>query len=150
MGDTNPNFPTREIVIALENAPDNASGTERIKIGDIIAVRPPGSFIGRLESRRYLWLHIDGLEENTFAIFMKQVFEPTDPQGTPYDKRRYCIPLDRLEIVYPALNQTRALDLDDFYQPFLTIDSEDFEILTAGSPFDVNGLIFDKVIGDYI
>jgi len=151
MGVTNPNYPTMEIAISMINAPDNPSGDERMKLGDIIAIRKPVDFIGIKESKLFLWLHIEGLEENAFAVFTQQVFEPTDPEtGLRYDKRRYCIPIGRLQVLYPALNQVRARDPDDFYQPFLTIDSEDFEIISADSPYEVSGLVFDKAIGDYL
>ena len=150
MGETNPNYPAREIAISLEEATDNPD-TERKKVGDIIATRPPSSFIGSKEAKDHLWLRIDGFEENEFAVFRQAVFEPDDPEsGSRFDKRRYCIPLERLQIVYPAFNQARALDLDDFYQPFLLIDSEDYEIISADPAFDISGLVFDKVIGDYL
>lgn len=151
MGVTNPNYPTMEIALCMINAPDNADGTERMKKGDIIAIRKPGSFIGSKEGKIFLWLHIDGPEENEFALFAQQVYEPTDPEtGTRFDKRRYEIPLGRLQVLYPAFNQSRATDPNDFYQPFLLIDSEDFEIVTADSPYVVSGLVFDKAIGDYL
>ncbi len=151
MGETNPNYPTMEIAISMINAPDNASGTERMKIGDIIAIRKPESYIGTQEGKIFLWLHIDGPEENEFGVFTQQVFEPTDPEtGERFDKRRYCIPLGRLQVLYPALNQSRARDPLDFYQPFLLIDSEDFEIVSADPAYAVSGLVFDKAIGDYL
>lgn len=151
MSETNPNYPTMEIALAMENAPDNPSGTERKKKGDVIAIRKPGTFIGTQEGKRYIWLMIEGLEENEFAAFTQQVYEPTDPEtGDPFDKRRYCIPLGRLQTVYPALDQARATDPNDFYQPFVLIDSEDFSIISADPPYQVSGLIFDKATGDYL
>lgn len=151
MGETNPNYPVMEVAISLEDAPDNASGTERKKVGDIVAIRKPGSYCGSQETKLYMWIRIEGPEENEFAYFGRQVYEPTDPlTGVIFDKRRYCIPLDRLQIVYPALNQARALDPLDFYQPFITVDSEDFSFVAADPPYQVSGLVFDKVIGDYL
>lgn len=151
MGETNPNYPTMEIALSMENAPDNISGAERKKLGDIIAIRAPGNACGIQEAKRYLWLRIEGLEENEFAAFIQQVFEPTDPEtGLAFDKRRYCIPLGRLQTIYPALDQVRARDPDDFYQPFIMVDSEDFSFVAADPPFQVSGLIFDKATGDYL
>jgi len=151
MGETNPNYPTMEIALCMVNAPDNADGTERMKKGDIIAIRKPADFIGTQEGKIFLWLHIEGPEENEFALFAQQVYEPTDPEtGTRFDKRRYEIPLGRLQILYPALNQSRATDPNDFYQPFLLIDSEDYEIVAADPAYAVSGLVFDKAIGDYL
>jgi hypothetical protein len=151
MGVTNPNYPTMEIALAMVNAPDNADGTERMKKGDIIAIRKPADFIGTQEGKIFLWLHIDGPEENEFAAFAQQVYEPTDPEtGERFDKRRYEVPLGRLQVLYPAFNQSRATDPNDFYQPFLLIDSEDFEIVAADPAYAVSGLVFDKAIGDYL
>jgi len=152
MGETNPTYPDREIAISLEEADDNPSGAERKKRGDIIASRPLGtSFIGEKEGKKYIWLRVEGLEENEFGEFASPVYEPDDPDsGLVFDKRRYNIPLERLEIVYPAFNSARAVDLDDFYQPFFLVDSEDFEIISADPPFVVSGLVFDKVTGDYL
>ena len=79
MGVTNPNYPTMEIALCMVNAPDTADN-ERMKIGDIIAIRKPGSFIGTQEGKIFLWLQIDGPEANEFAVFTQQVFEPTDPE----------------------------------------------------------------------
>jgi hypothetical protein len=151
MGVTNPNYPTMEIALCMVNAPDNADGTERMKKGDIIAIRKPADFIGSQEGKIFLWLHIDGPEENEFAAFAQQVYEPTDPEtGERFDKRRYEVPLGRLQVLYPAFNQSRATDPNDFYQPFLLIDSEDFEIVAADPAYVVSGLVFDKAIGDYL
>ncbi len=151
MGETNPTYPVMEIALSMENAPDNVSGTERKKIGDIVAIRKPGTHCGSQETKRYLWLRIEGLEENVFAVFTQQVFEPTDPEtGLAFDKRRYCIPLGRLQTLYPALNQVRARDPLDFYQPFVTVDSEDFSFVAADPPYQVAGLVFDKATGDYL
>ena len=151
MGVTNPNYPTMEIALCMVNAPDNPDGTERMKKGDIIAIRKPADFIGSQEGKIFLWLHIDGPEENEFAAFAQQVYEPTDPEtGERFDKRRYEVPLGRLQVLYPAFNQSRATDPNDFYQPFLLIDSEDFEIVAADPAYAVSGLVFDKAIGDYL
>ncbi len=150
MGETNPNYPTMEIALAKINAPD-LPDHERMKKGDIIAIRKPGTFIGGKEGKTFLWLQIEGLEEIEFGNFCQQVFEPTDPEtGVSFDKRRYCVPFGRLSVLYPAFNLTRASDPNDFYQPFLLIDSEDFEIVSADPAYDVSGLVFDKAIGDYL
>lgn len=151
MGETNLTYPVMEVALSMENAPDNVSGTERKKVGDIVALRNPGEFMGVQEGKRYLWLRIEGLEENEFALLAQQIFEPTDPEsGDPFDKRRYCIPLDRLEVVYPTLDQGRALDPTDFYQPLILVDSEDLIFIDADPPFQVSGLVFDKATGEYL
>lgn len=151
MGETNPTYPDREIAISMEEADDNPSGTERKKRGDIIASRPAGSYIGAQEGKKYIWLRVDGLEANEYGEFAMPVYEPDDPDsGVIFDKRRYCIPLERITELYPAFNTARAVDLNDFYQPFFLIDSEDFEIISADPAFDVAGTVYDKVIGDYL
>jgi hypothetical protein len=140
-----------EIAIALESVADTDGG-ERKKEGDIIAVRPTGIGIGAKEASRYLWFRIDGLVTRAeYEQLASLLFEPDDPEsGVRYDKRRYCVPLARLEIIDPSFDIGRARDTEDIYQPYMMVDPETLEYLTVDPPFDVSGLVYDKVVGDYI
>ncbi len=157
MGETNPTYPVREIALACFSKPD-LNGNERIQEGDIVAVRKPNISIGRKEANIYLWLRLEGLEENEMARLADCLYEPNElnvesgvPTGNRYDKRRYCIPFDRLKEVYPAFNMEKARDPDVVYQPFLGIDENDlFYFLTEEPPFSVSGLVFDKQTGEYL
>jgi|SRR3990167_179690 len=144
MGYTNHNYPVMEIAISCEHGGTHTGGTkERKCVGDIIAIRRPAQAVGRLEQSGYLWLRIEGLEENEMARL-------TDPiEG--HDKRRYCIPLDRLAQVVPSFNVARARDLADKYQPFLGVDEDPpFRFICSERPFNVHGLVWDKQTGGYI
>lgn len=144
---------TMEVAIALESLADDAGG-ERKKEGDIIVVRPIGEGIGETETKRYLWLRIEGLfnraEYDVLALPIV-VHDPIDPAIiTEYDKRRYNIPLAKLQTFDATFDIDRARDSLDFYQPYMIIDQETFQYLTVDPPFNVSGLIFDKSTGTYI
>ena len=144
MGQTNPNYTVFEIAISCEYGGVHTNGLkERKTVGDIIAVRRPNTAIGRLEMSGYIWLRVEGLEENEMA----RLKDPIDG----HDKRRYCIPLDRLLAIAPAFNISRAKDLNDKYQPFLGVDEEPpYRFIYGHRPLNVHGLIFDKQTGRYI
>ena len=150
MGQTNRKYPIREVALSLENAPDNDSGTERKKLGDVVVVRNPHFVIGRLEAKPYLWLRLEGLEENEFSEIKLRVHLDGDDAKERFDKCRYRIPLHRLKQVFPAFDIARAVDLDDIYQPFLTVDEDNYFYLTEVKPFQVSGLVFDKATGEYL
>jgi hypothetical protein len=94
-------------------------------------------------------LLVEGLEETELGLLGMTLIDP-DPDGEAYDKRRYCITLARLQEVYPALNIARCRDFNDAYQPFLTLDGDDYTFLTEEIPLQANGLIYDKYIGEYL
>ena len=120
-----------EVAIALQNAPDDPGG-ERMKEGDIIALRLPALSVGQAEGKLFLWLRLDALiERSQFDLLTDMVREPGPVTGVIFDKRRYCIPLARIQILYPAFNLTRARDPDDLYQPFLYVDPEDYKYTTT-------------------
>ena len=144
MGQTNRQYPVFEIALSCEHGGTHTGGTkERKCIGDIIALRRPATAVGSAEMSSYLWLRIEGLEENDMA----RLTDPIDG----FDKRRYCIPFGRLAAIAPDFNVARAKDLNDKYQPFLNVDEETpFRFLTARRALNVHGLIFDKQTGGYI
>jgi len=85
-----------------------------------------------------------------------------------HEKRRYCIPLDRLKVVAPWLDLARVRDVSQRYQPFIPIDPEwpfhrfgteardqhGFQRFPANvvarPPLNVHGLVFDKATMRYI
>lgn len=146
-------YPTVEIAIDVENRPP-----EFKQEGDIATIRPPNIGIGLKEAKNRIWLLVDGLEQLEFSNFHYSVLEPYDATGayhphenyTRYDRRRYCVPLDRLQTVFPSLDLNRARDMNDAYQPFFTLDEDNYLWLTDRIPLSVEGLVFDKVIGDYL
>lgn len=149
MGQTDRKYPTMQIAISVEDCAP-IGDTERKQLGDIIAVRAPSDGIGKLEAATYLWLNIKGLEENEFADLVKPIFNAAG--SIVYDKRRFCIPLERLQRAAAFLDITRAVDTTDIYQPFLNVDG-DFPYLffpRQYSPLDVHGLVFDKDTGRYL
>ena len=154
MGQTNRRYPVFEIALSCEDAAPHTAGTkERKQAGDIIALRRFGTEIGAKERHGYLWLRIEGLEENEMARFTDLMTNTGDPDTATrlYDKRRYCIPLARLAQAVPGFSESRARDLTDPYQPFITVDAErPHAYLAAGRPLDVHGLVFDKVTGWYL
>jgi hypothetical protein len=145
MGLTNHKYPTVEIAICLTDHADHDN--ERAKIGDIIAVRKPLGQIGTKEMSRFLWLQIEGLEENEFVRLRESVYGESSKL---YDKRRYCIPLERLKKLFPSLDVNRCKDPDDKYQPFEPMEEDKGYTLTFEPPLAVSGLVFDKETGEYL
>jgi len=152
MSELDPNYPVMEIAISLVAYAPLASGHERVIEGDIAAVRKPNEGIGREEAKHYMWMRVEGLEESEFAKLTDYIVDSTS--NIIYDKRRYCIPLEKLYEADPEFDIDLALEEDHIYQPFLVVDYDDrtFEFLLEDGhlPFQVSGLIYDKVIGDYL
>ena len=147
----NPNYPTMEIAISLVDYAPLASGHERVLVGDIIAVRKPDYGIGTKELENFLWLRVEGLEEDEFSKLTDNISDSTS--NIIYDKRRYCIPLEKLYELEPTFDIDLATTAGSIYQPFLFVDYEsDYSFIMENTqlPFQVFGLIYDKVIGDYI
>lgn len=134
-----------EVAICTDNLPDNTAGGERAKEGDIVATRPPGSRIGTKEGKLFLWLRLDDLTYEQYVL--AQVLEE---DGVRYDKRRFCIPLSRLEQLDSNFSPSRTRDQDDMYQPYLTVDEETYEFVSIGSAFQAQGLVYDKVTQSYL
>lgn len=163
MGYTNREYTTWEISILTEEYADHDN--ERCCVGDIIAVRRPHNIIGTKEAYNMIWLRVDGLEMGEYSAFkypelgydydFKIDHLPkvgTDPSNR-FDKKRYCVPLRRLKKVIPSFNINRAKDLEDLYQPFITMDfstSNYWYYLAPETPLSVYGLVYDKTIGDYL
>ena len=159
-------YPVQEIAIFLQSKATLASGAERAQEGDIIEVRDPSDGIGLAEAHRYLWLHVEGLETGEYSRLKQNLTEPltivrddrVDQYPPVFDKRRYSIPLESLEIVAPFFDAARARDPADPYQPVLPIDLDDddtrfqhvFFTGTARSPLRTEGLIFDKAFGVFL
>jgi hypothetical protein len=156
MGYTNRKYPVMEIAVAAINRPDHQN--ERVIPGDIVAFRRPHFVIGTKEGSDFIWLLIDGLEENEWGNLISlghdaDVHSDIEDAGPVYDKRRYFIPLARLKKLRPDFNIQRAMDPGDFYQPFITIDFSDsgyWYYLANEKPLSIHGLIFDKVKGAYL
>jgi hypothetical protein len=146
-------YPIAEMALAVYSM-----APEHVQEGDIMAARAPDIGIGLKEAKRYLWLLIDGLELFEFGALSAAVYEPFDPTGaydphsayTKFDRARYCVPLERLQTVFPSLDLNRARDEADAYQPFYTIDTDNNLWLTDLTPLPIEGLVFDKVNGVYI
>lgn len=157
MSYTNREYPVMEIAIAAVNRPDHQN--ERLIPGDIISVRKPHFVIGTGEGSRVLWMLADGIEQmnwgnlSTSNYDMDISYINPDYSGERFDKRRYYIPFNRLKKVYPSFDINRAVNENDLYQPFITIDFSDsgyWYYLAKQKPLDVHGLVFDKVKGDFL
>lgn len=147
-------YPIVEVAISLFT---KGIGTaERAQEGDIIVIRRPVGAIGFAEAKLWLWFLVDGLEWDFLDVArdLKEPFDPDDDYGGPgfttFDMRRYSIPLHRLQAQFAGLNLARLRDPADAYQPFYAWDEETTFQLTARKPLQIEGLIFDKVIGDYL
>jgi hypothetical protein len=141
-----------EVAVALQNSTDDAGG-EKKKEGDIIAIRPAGTGVGKKERFVFLWLRLeaefDRWEFDLLCLPNYEPFEREDPVAR-FDKRRFSIPFARLQIVDPAFDINLARDPEYLYQPYLVTDEEDFTFVTTKPPFQVSGLVYDKAIGDYL
>jgi len=146
-------YPVIEMAIALWSMVP-----ERPQEGDIMATRKPGIGIGLKEANLFLWLLVEGLEAWEFGQLKISNYEPLDPTGqydpasayTRYDKHRYCIPMTRLQTVFPSLDLVKVRDPVQAYQPFYTLDTDNNLWLTDRAPFTHEGLIFDKALGVYL
>jgi len=142
MSEINPNYPVMEIAILLVDYAPLSSGHERGLVGDVAAIRKPANGIGLKEAKILLWMRIEGLEESDMYKLVGNI------EG--YDKRRYCIPLEKIKQIRPDFNEDMALNTDIIYQPFLMIDEDDYCFILDDTPLQISGLIYDKVIGDYL
>lgn len=149
MGETNRQFPVAEVAISMMGFQQSGGIKERIQVGDISGVRRPLGQIGWAEMRTYLWLHIEGLEENEL-FQLGDLMWVSEPGGERYDKRRYSIPLERLQQLFPTFDVNRALDTADYYQPFMPFDEDNGFTLIAEKPLSVHGLVFDKATMEFL
>ena len=150
MSELDQNYPVMEIAISLVNYAPLDSGHERVLVGDIVTVRKPDIGVGRFEVYNYLWLRVEGLEESEFSRLTDSIVSSA---GEKYDKRRYGIPLEKLEELDPEFDADLALDTDNIYQPFLVVDYLDeyyFILEDDHQPFQINGMVFDKETQEYL
>ena len=123
-----------------------------------MVARRPMVGIGLKEAKTFLWLLVDGLAAWELPELTHVLMEPLDPTRlyeppenyTRYDKRRFSIPLERLQTIYPSLDLNRARDENDAYQPFYTLDTDNNLWLTSQPPLQATGLVFDKAYGVYL
>ena len=162
MTEWNKTYPLIEVAVSTRSYSADGGG-DRVQEGDIVAARivtegPGYAGIGLKEAKTFLWVRLEGVEEDNIQYLIDAVseehpgrFEELEPSATKLDKRRYCIPLSRLQSYFPELDINKACDPNDPYQPFLTIDPEDDKYLTLAprEPLNVEGLIFDKVTRTY-
>lgn len=89
-------------------------GPGRAQEGDIIAIREPQLHIGLKEGRDFLWFLADDSE----------LPDPALLEGdAPGLKKRFNIPLARLQAKFGQFNLSRARNPDDWYQPFRGTDT---------------------------
>ena len=83
-------------------------------------------------------------------VGLNQPNYPGEEPDLRYDKRRYAVPLERLAELDPTFDIDRAKDLNDVYQPYIPLDGDDGTFLSEHSPFQAEGLIWDKELQDYL
>ena len=105
-----------------------------------MGVTPPDIGAGLRELKRYLWLRVEGLEESDWGLL---------EQETDFEKRRFCIHLERLKQFNSNFDPEKAMDQTVIYQPFLPVD-DDGLFLVDQNPINVLGLIYDKEFGVYL
>ena len=140
-------YPIREVFLCSDNHRNLASGAERMKEGDIINVRSPHGSCGFGSMARGLWLLIEGPDTSVMDRLKDiNTTETDDVGGVIYDKRRYSIPFNRLP---DFIDLARVRDPGDIYQPFVGVATDTTEFLMPLPPLRVEGLVFDKVTGQY-
>ena len=136
------NYPEMEIALSTVSEAPLDSGHERKLAGDIVGIREPDIGAGLRELKRYLWLRVEGLEENEWDVLASQI------KG--FDKRRFCIELNRLKQFNVNFDPEQAKDITKIYQPFIPVDEETGLWLIHPTPINILGLIYDKVHGIYL
>jgi hypothetical protein len=136
-----------EVALCCFHGGTLASGHERATVGDIILAREPAGYIGTKEADQFLWLKLTSLKD--IDVFW-DLFEPNEESEIQYEKRRFCVPLERLKQIYPSLDVARVRNTGDKYQPFLGYDEEGGYLLFNHSPLQIEGLVFDKATGRYL
>lgn len=148
-----------EVAILVASFRDH-DGIERAKEGDIITVRKRVHLVGRhdRESKIVLWLYLQGLHYEEMYLLKSRGWDSKslwdDMVGKDnkdrFEKRRFSIPLKRLKQLCPRIDLNRVRDINDTYQPFAVIDEDNQHFLIPAKPFDVEGLVYDKVTGNYL
>lgn len=145
---TNPNYPLMEIALSTVSYPQSESGHERKLAGDIVACRRANIGAGLRELKRYIWMRVEGLEEDDWDALKMPVIDWSIKQK--YDKRRFCVPLERLSQFDASFDYNKAIDTDLIYQPFCPVDETTGLWLYNPTPINVMGLIYDKETGIYL
>lgn len=152
MGETSKEFVEWVAYVQAYSYPDNAI-TERVNLGDILSVHRKSSVrgLGTKEATRLLLVPIQGLESSDISQLKDLVFQdPLDITSPRFEKRRYCIPFPRLQELDPIFDQAQAKDPLVVYQPWMHLGEDDLLVFDCLPPFEVEGLIYDKVIGNYL
>ena len=142
--------------IATQDFAPHTNGTkERSLCGDIIAIAKPHGDIGTKQATRWLWMNLEGLDTNEMEklnLLNEVPFNAEPGQASVrYDKRRYCIPFNRLKKFYPSFDIAKAQDPNFVYQPFVLVyEDPPYTFLKKPTVFDVHGLVFDKATGRYL
>ncbi len=129
----------KDLMVALPNQTKDGSGRRPYN------TLCPYGYIGFREMYTRIWLRVTGWDISDYGKL-------TDlwDEGVDREKRRYCVPLERLQAIKPDLDVNRCLNLSDFYQPFLAVDEETGFILAESPPIEISGLVLDKATGDYL
>lgn len=139
MSNLNLNYPVMEIALCTVSG-DVVDTDKRKFVGDIIVTRRPTIGAGLRELKRYLWLRAEGLEESEWGLLEAE---------SDTDKRRFCIPLERLTQFNNQFDPQKAMDRSIIYQPFMPVDDEGLWLFDQ-NPINMLGLIYDKEFGVYL
>ena len=151
-------YPRFSVTLSVEDC--SPTPNERKQCGDIISCHYIDGTLtdhgdtGTAVPKLHILLHLEGLDRNEMDLLKAPNEVPFNPEGKPlarYDKRRYCIPFERLKKVYPTFDIAKAKDPTLVYQPFVLIQGDPpYDFLQKHRSFDVHGLVFDKVEGRYL
>ncbi len=159
MPETFRDYPVYELTLALFSKRDRQG--EHIQEGDIVDAYPAGDVIGmgRKEIKLFMRIRVEGWDSSQYGRLNTHLTEPPDdfdeidPEPPKYDKRRYCVPLDRLNKVLPSLDLAKARDPNVIHQPGMPVDTDDPHDYLEGAemrPLPIEGLVWDKVLGEFI
>lgn len=159
MPETFDDRPVVEVALWVYDKRNGPNGEPSAKKGDIIAVRRErGSFgrglaeHGNPQRKLVLWVRMQGLDWNDWAAIKRPWTERDDLSnpGVVLEKRRYCIPFDRLAKLRPDLSFDKIEDRSLEWQPDAVIDADTTMALHRGPVLDPIGLIFDKKTMKYL
>jgi hypothetical protein len=113
-----------------------------------------------------IWIHVYGWDRAWFEklntpFWSTALPDISDPiysgDAVPYDKRRYCVPFERLKRVIPGFSVEMAIDFTQTYQPWAVVDMGNADnpydagrFLAQGAPIYIDGLVYDKLTRRYI
>jgi hypothetical protein len=81
--------------------------------------------------QNFMWLMVEGLEDNEMFLLTQPwpystAYDPEADVVAPEWKHRFNVPLNNLKDLEPAFSRTRALDIEDGYQPFVGVQRHQF------------------------